>query len=66
MYIYMYDECMICNIINIAIHRTYDLHISVEHAPAELDVPVVDVFQRFAGVTQKALKKYTPENEHVP
>lgn len=44
----------------------HDLHISVEHAPDELDVPVVDVFQRFAGVTQKVLKKYTPENEHVP
>ena len=57
---------MICNIINIDIHRTYDLHINVEHAPDELHVPVPDSVQRFAGVTQKVLKKYTPENEHVP
>ena len=57
---------MICNIINIDIHRTYDLHINVEHAPDELHVPVVDSVQRFASVTQKVLKSTPPKTNMSP
>lgn len=46
---------MICNI-----------HISVEHAPDELDVPVVDSVQRFAGVTPKGISSTPPKTNMSP